>query len=69
MASPAGPDRPTPELLATLRQGKAQLRRERRMLSLPDKVRAVVELQRVCLPLLARRRMLRPWERIWETKP
>jgi hypothetical protein len=39
------------------------------MLSLPDKVRAVVELQRVCLPLLARRRMLRPWERIWETKP
>jgi hypothetical protein len=38
------------------------------MLSLPDKVHAVIELQRVCLPLLAHRRTLRPWERIWETE-
>lgn len=60
------PGRPTPELLAALRQGKALLHRERRTLSLPEKVRAVVELQRTCLPLLARQRALRPWEKVWE---
>ena len=60
-----GPGRPTPELLAALRQGKAALHRERRALSLPEKVSAVVELQRTCLPLLARQRALKPWERVW----
>jgi hypothetical protein len=67
MATTIQPGRPTPELLAALRQGKAMLRRERYMASLPEKVRAVIELQRDCLPLLARRRALRPWERVWDT--
>jgi hypothetical protein len=62
------PGRPTPELLAALRQGKEALRRERRTQSLPDKVRGVVDLQRACLPLLARRRALRPWERAWDAQ-
>lgn len=61
-------DRPTPELLAALREGKSILRDERRAMSLPDKVRAVTELQRACLPLLARQRSLRPWERVWDVE-
>jgi hypothetical protein len=33
---------------------------------LPEKVRLVMELQRAVLPLIARRRPLRSWERPWE---
>jgi hypothetical protein len=61
--------RPSPDLLDRLRQGKAQLRTRRREMTLPDKVRAVIELQRACLPLLARQRPLRSWERIWDLEP
>ncbi len=61
--------RPTAELLDRLRQGKAALRARRRDLSLAEKVKAVIALQRACLPLLARQRPLRPWERIWEIEP
>ena len=32
-------------------------------LALPEKVRLVMELQRIALPLIARRRPLRSWER------
>ena len=66
MADTTGPSRPTPELIAALRRGKAVLRHERQMMSLPEKVRAVIELQRAYLPLLAKQRPLRPWERVWE---
>ena len=38
-------------------------------LPLPEKVRLVVELQRLCLPLLERRRPLAPWERPWQIEP
>lgn len=38
-------------------------------LSLPEKFRILIELQRQDLPLLARRRSLRPWERPWEIAP
>jgi hypothetical protein len=58
--------RPTAELLDRLRKGKETLRTRRRSLSLPDKVSAVITLQRVCLPLVARQRPLRPWERVWD---
>jgi len=61
--------RPTPELLEQLRHGKALLRGRRRDLSLPEKVRAVIELQRACLPLLARQRALQSWERVWDVEP
>jgi hypothetical protein len=61
--------RPTPELIARLRRGKEGLRRERERLPLPEKVRQVIELQRVVYPLLARRRALEPWERPWEVEP
>jgi len=46
MADTTWPSRPTPKLIAALRRGKAALRHERQMLSLQEKVRAVIELQR-----------------------
>ena len=67
-SSPERP-RPSPELLERLRQGKIALRERRRGLSLRDKVREVLELQRMMLPLLARQRPLRWWERPWNVEP
>jgi hypothetical protein len=61
--------RPSAELLAKLRAGKDALRRERERMPLPDKVRQVIELQKVVYPLLARQRTLEPWERPWEIEP
>ena len=61
--------RPSASLTATLRRGKAELRREREHMPLPEKVRQVIELQRLVYPLLARRRALEPWERPWEIEP
>lgn len=61
--------RPSEHLLATLRRAKADLHREHRELPLNEKVRLVVELQKICLPLIERRRPLRPWERPWAIEP
>jgi hypothetical protein len=60
---------PPPDLLARLWQGKADLHRRHASLPLPEKVRLVIELQRMVLPLLARQRPLRSWERPWEIEP
>ena len=57
--------RPSPELLATLRRGKEELHAAHRALSLPEKVRMVIELQGIALPLIARRRPLKDYERQW----
>jgi hypothetical protein len=54
-----------PNLQARLRAGKSQLRARRTNLSLPEKVAQVVQLQSVVLPLVRRRRNLKPWERVW----
>ena len=54
-----------PALIEQLRKGKRELRARRRAMSLPDKVRQVVELQKIALPLIQRRRPLRAWERVW----
>lgn len=72
MASPS--DRPaatppSPELLERLWQGKAALHRRHANLPLPEKVRVVIELQRMVLPLIERQRPLRSWERPWELEP
>ena len=69
MGSPPERPRPSPELLERLRQGKIALRERRRAMSLRDKVREVLELQRMMLPLLARHRPLRWWERPWDVEP
>ena len=53
------------EILAALRSGKDELRRKRVAMSLPEKVRQVVELQKIVLPAIRRRRPLREWERVW----
>lgn len=63
------PARPTPELLEKLRRAKRDLRRARTELSLREKVAQVIELQRAYLPLLKRRRPLRPWEQPWDITP
>jgi hypothetical protein len=55
----------SPELLQKLRDGKAELHATRRAMSLPDKVREVVRLQKIVLPMIARRRALKSWERVW----
>jgi hypothetical protein len=57
------------ELLDRLYQGKAALHRRHRDLPLPEKVRLVMELQRIVLPQIARQRALRSWERPWEIEP
>ena len=61
-----GRGRPDAKLLASLREAKADRHRRQAQLPLPEKVRLVVELQRLCLPLLERRRPLAPWERPWQ---
>ena len=69
-ASEPGPgEQPPQELLERLRAGKAALHRRHAELSLPEKVRLVMELQRMTLPLIARQRPLRSWERPWEIEP
>jgi hypothetical protein len=60
---------PPAELLERLWQGKAALHRRHAALPLPEKVRLVMELQRMVLPLIARQRALRSWERPWEIEP
>jgi hypothetical protein len=61
--------RPSAELIASLRRGKDELRREREGLPLREKIRQVIELQRLQYPLLKRQRPLLPWERPWEVEP
>ena len=55
-----------PDLLARLREGKRQLRRARVAMSLPEKVRQVVELQKIHVAIVGRRRKLGPLERVWD---
>ena len=52
-----------------LRAGKQALRKRRREMSLAEKVEQVVQLQRIVLPQLQRRRALKPWERVWDLGP
>jgi hypothetical protein len=48
---------------------KQEWHRQQANQPLPEKVRILLELQRQELPLLARRRPLRPWERPWDVTP
>ena len=54
------------DVLEQLRQGKRDLRRARVAMSLPDKVREVVKLQKVHVTVVGRRRALMPIERVWD---
>jgi hypothetical protein len=55
--------------MEALRAGKLALHRQRETLGLPEKVRLVLELQRLCLPLIQRRRRMAAWERPWPIAP
>jgi hypothetical protein len=61
--------RPSATLIAQLRQGKDDLRRHREGLSLREKVRQVLELQRLEYPLLIGQRPLQPWKRPRDIEP
>jgi hypothetical protein len=60
---------PSESLMRQLWKGKAALHQRHASLPLPEKVRLVMELQRIVLPLIARQRPLRSWERPWEIEP
>ena len=67
--APGGRPRPSAELLAALHAGKSILHHERTQLPLREKIRLVLQLQRICLPLIKRHRRLAAWERPWEISP
>jgi hypothetical protein len=68
-SDPAGVTFPTEALLQQLWKGKEALHAAHARLPLVEKVRLVIELQRIVIPLIARQRPLRPWERPWEIDP
>jgi hypothetical protein len=55
--------------MESLRRGKAELHRRHSNLPLKDKVRIVIDLQRICWPLLARQGTLPSWRKPWEVEP
>ena len=67
MAKPRS--RPTPELLEQLREGKRQLHEAQRELPLKEKVRQLLELQKIDYEIRKSRGDLRPWEKPWEIEP
>lgn len=56
------------DTIEKLRRGKRELHRKRVTMSLEDKVRQVVELQKVHVAVIGRRRTLKPLERVWQLK-
>jgi len=58
-----------PSDMAAMFERKRAWHQEQARLPLREKVRILLELQRRELPLLAKRRHLRPWERPWEVTP
>lgn len=48
---------------------KAEWHRTQARLPIREKVRILLELQRQDLPLIARQRPLRPWEKPWPITP
>ena len=62
------PDDP-PEAAADLLERKRAWHRAQAAAPLQEKVRILLELQRQDLPLIARQRPLRPWERPWDVTP
>jgi hypothetical protein len=58
-----------PESITASLDRKRAWHRAQASLPLKEKVRILLELQRQDLPLLARRRPLRRWERPWNIEP
>ncbi len=62
----AARSRPSPELLAAQRATQARHHQEAAARPFDEKVRRVLELQKLLWPILRERRELRPWEKPWE---
>ena len=60
---------PLPDPIARMFERKRVWHRAQAAAPLKEKVRILLELQRQDLPLLAKRRPLRPWERPWDITP
>lgn len=58
-----------PEEVQNLLERKRAWHRAQAEAPLQEKVRVLLELQRQDLPLIARQRPLRPWERPWDVTP
>lgn len=58
-----------PEKVKDLLQRKRAWHRAQAAAPLREKVRVLLELQKQDLPLIARQRPLRPWERPWDVTP
>jgi hypothetical protein len=58
--------RVSPSTTKSLRDGKHALRAARRALSLPEKVRQVVELQKIAVKIAKSRGKLEPRQRVWD---
>ena len=64
------PARPSPELLESMYASKRAIHAEHRALPLPEKVRQVIELQRIDYALrLHRGETPEWWQRPWEMQP
>jgi hypothetical protein len=61
-------DRPSEDSTSLLERKRAWHRAQAKA-PLREKVRILLELQRQDLPLIARQRPLRPWERPWDVAP
>jgi len=61
--------RPSAELLAKLREGKRALHAEQRDLPLPEKIRQLLELQKIDYELRKQRGDLEPWQKPWDIEP
>jgi hypothetical protein len=62
--------RPTPELLEQLRAGKRALHAEQRDLPLPEKIRQLLELQKIDYAIrCARGDVLEWWQHPWDIEP
>lgn len=61
------PARPTEEILQAIYESKRSLHDEHRAFSLPEKVRQVMELQRIDYEMRTRRgEVLEWWQRPWD---
>jgi hypothetical protein len=62
--------RPTAELLASLRAGKENLHAAQRELPLREKVRQLLELQKIDFAIrTSRGDELEPWQKPWDIEP
>ena len=57
-----------PDAIQKLREGKRELHRERMEMTLPEKVRQVVELQKVHVRVVGKRRPLTELEQVWDLR-